>query len=78
MTLGLKAYRKAYGKSEYNSHKEKIIITAALRGYMFFQLLWIIEWHINNPKDKHGFQYIEFSLNVLKLNNFNELLTIPN
>ena len=74
IAAGLKAYRKSYGKSEYDLRKENEIITAALRGYMFFQLLWIIEWHIKNPKDKNGHEYIKFSLDVLKLNNFNELL----
>ena len=73
IALGLKAYRIAYGKSEYGLREENEIITAALRGYMFFQLLWIIEWHIKNPKDKEGDQYIRFSLDVLKKNNFESL-----
>lgn len=73
IAAGLKAYRKAYGKSEYSSHKENEIITAALRSYMFFQLLWIIEWHIKNPKDKNGYKYIQFSLDVLKLNDFESI-----
>ncbi|MFA6436291.1 MAG: phosphotransferase [Candidatus Gracilibacteria bacterium] len=74
IALGLKAYRKAYGKSEYNLHKENQIIKTALRGYMFFQLLWIIEWHTKNPGNKKGYEYIKFSLDVLKLNDFKGLL----
>lgn len=73
IALGLKTYRKVYGKSEYNSYKENQIIKAALRGYMFFQLLWIIEWHVKNHKNKKSYEYIQFSLDVLKLNNFENL-----
>jgi Ser/Thr protein kinase RdoA (MazF antagonist) len=74
IALGLKAYRKAYGKSEYNSDKESEIIIAALRGYMFFQLLWIMEWYIKNPENKDGYKYIQFSLDVLKQNDFDKLI----
>jgi len=74
IALGLKTYRKEYGKSEYSARKEKAIISAALRGYMFFQLLWIIEWHIKNPTNKDGLRFIQFSLDVLKLNNFDTLI----
>lgn len=71
--LGLKTYRKAYGKSEFSIKKENQIILAALRGYMFFQLLWIIEWSISNPKDKEKNKYIQFSIDVLRINDFEKL-----
>lgn len=74
IALGLKTYRKTYGKSEYHSHIENQIIKATLRGYMFFQLLWIIEWHTKNPKNKKSYEYIQFSLDVLKSNDFDKLI----
>ncbi len=73
LLTGLTSYRKAYGESEYTIERENEMTQAALRGYMFFQLLWIIEWHIKNPTDKKGFGYIRFSIDVLKLNNFEKL-----
>ncbi|MDP2630564.1 MAG: hypothetical protein Q8P56_04100 [Candidatus Uhrbacteria bacterium] len=41
---------------------------------MVYQLLWIIEWHLKNPNDTAGYRHIEFSLDVLKLNNFDKLV----
>ncbi|MFA6177932.1 MAG: phosphotransferase [Candidatus Paceibacterota bacterium] len=72
--LGLESYQKAYGKSEIKTGEENMIILAALRGYMFFQLLWIIEWSINYPKNLKSNEYVRFSIDVLKLNDFDRLL----
>lgn len=71
----LKSYRSAYGKSEFAPQTENKLIFIALKTYMVYQLLWIIEWHLKNKKDLEGYNYIKFSLNVLKLNNFDELMS---
>lgn len=70
LRTGLTSYRKAYGESGLTIERENSMIRTALRGYMFFQLLWIVEWHIKNHRDKKGFEYIQFSVDVLRLNNF--------
>lgn len=73
--LGLKVYRKAYGKSEYNLVTENRLLRAAFKGYMLYQLFWIIEWYkANLDKPEEGLKYVTFSINVLKLNNFEELI----
>lgn len=73
LQLGLKTYRKVYGKSEMETVKEDQILQAVLRGYMFFQLLWIVEWSLNDPNNTKSHEYIQFSIDVLKLNNFGRL-----
>jgi Ser/Thr protein kinase RdoA (MazF antagonist) len=72
---GISAYNRAYGKNEFSLKQEKQIIKVLLRSYMIFQLLWIIEWHIENPKDEKGFENINFSIDVLKLNDFESLIS---
>lgn len=72
--LGLKAYRKAYGESNLSAQKENNFVKEALKGYMFYQLLWIIDWSNKNPQDVHGFEYVRFSLDVLKFNDFDWLI----
>jgi homoserine kinase type II len=75
IALGLKAYRAAYGKSEYDLALENRLLRVAFKGYMLYQLFWIIGWYLEHlDKSEEGLRYIAFSINVLKLNDFDELI----
>ncbi|MDO8512761.1 MAG: phosphotransferase [bacterium] len=73
--LALETYRKTYGKSEYDLSAENQLLRVAFKGYMLYQLFWIIEWFLaNTNKPEDGLKFISFSINVLKLNDFDNLI----
>ncbi len=73
--IGLAAYRKAYGKSEFDLECENRLMKVALKGYMFFQLLWTMEWYLHNLKDPKAMEFMGHSLKVLKLNDYDWLFS---
>ncbi len=72
---GIKAYRKAYGKSEFKPRQEAQLTKMALKAYVFFQLLFCMVWYREYYKEKNGEFIIRHFVKVITLNNYQELFS---
>lgn len=75
ISIGLKAYRKGYGKSEFSLEQENQLIKIALKAYMFYMLLWTMNWYLQNLKEKKALDWMQFPIETLKLNDFDYLFS---
>ncbi len=48
IALGLRSYRNTYGDSDFSLEEENRLIMVGLQAYMFFQLLWSMDWYKDN------------------------------
>jgi len=72
--LGLRAYREAYGKSEFSRSDEDELISLALRAYLIFQMLWSMNWYKDNIGSE-GDVLLQTLINSLLRNNHKELIS---
>lgn len=72
---GLSAYRQSYGSSEFSVERENEILRAALQGYMFFQVLWAIDWYSANSTAESSFDVLSHFVSVCLVNDFYELFS---
>ncbi len=75
ITSGLKAYRKVYGESEFTEVAENRLVRVALQGYMFFQLLWAINWYAENSDNGEGLYVLKHFINVCLINDYEKLFS---
>ena len=75
VSAGLEAYREAYGQSEFDERKENHFIKVALKGYMFFQLLWVVDWYRENCKSPDGVFNLRHFINTCLLNDYEKLFS---
>ena len=73
INLGLRAYRKAYGKSEFGLQQENHLIKIALKAYMFYMLLWTMDWYLKNQSSPKALEWMKFPIKTLELNDYNYL-----
>lgn len=71
--LGIKAYRQAFGKSKLDEKTEALLLKSVIKGYMFFQLLWVMNWYQYNSSDPHAYEYVDFFSKILLLNDYDKL-----
>ncbi len=69
---GLRAYRTAYGKSEFGRDLENHLIKIALKGYLVFQLLFVIDEYAKNPASRRHVQALEHFVKLVTLNDFDQ------
>jgi Ser/Thr protein kinase RdoA (MazF antagonist) len=72
---GLQAYYKAYGKSEFSSPQEKLILIPALKGYMIFQFLWVLNWYKEHFSEKDALYSVKLFFNILNKNDYEKLFS---
>ena len=73
--LGLKTYRKAFGKSEFDRERENKMVKIVLKSYLFFQFLWCTDLALNS-QDQKSYEYLNFFIKVLKLNDYDWLFNM--
>lgn len=71
---GLRAYRAAYGRSEFSKSQEKSLLKVALTAYNFFQLLVVMDWYSRNNHERDAMVYLSLFVNLLTKNDYNEIL----
>jgi Ser/Thr protein kinase RdoA (MazF antagonist) len=72
---GLRAYRKAYGKSEFTLPRENELIKIALKVYIFELFIWSLDWYTNHHKERNSEEVVRQFLNALTLNDFDNLFS---
>lgn len=70
---GLSAYREVYKNSEFGLKEENLLIKVALQGYVFFQLLWAMDWYKDNHEDKESFPILRHVINTCLNNDYEQL-----
>jgi len=74
--LGLKVYRKEYGRSEFSLERENELIKTALQGYQIFQLVYFsLEPYIKKGQSFEYYRIIDHFIKLLTLNDFDELFS---
>ncbi|MDR3642455.1 MAG: phosphotransferase [Candidatus Doudnabacteria bacterium] len=75
VNLGLRAYRKAFGKSELDLPRENHLLKIALKAYMFYMLLWTMDWYLKNQSSPKALEWMKFPIKTLELNDYNYLFS---
>lgn len=71
---GLVAYRQVYGPSEFDEKIENQMLCSIFPSYVFFQVLWAMEWYRDNGKGEEGVDVLQHVINTFLLNDWQKIL----
>lgn len=70
---GLRAYREAYGRSEFSPEHERALLTAALPAYLLFQLLWSTQYYREHYREGETEWVLRLNADACLRNDFDQL-----